>query len=459
MLVRSNCDTATPVLTSKKPFVLLAGIAILAFCLPCFANSDVPSQRFQSMQARLQHREAIVRDWQNQARQQMILAVTVGLLGLVVGLLQGSTKNWTRALTVFLGFCVSAITLCTNKIYSADYRTLQRSVNEAQLVIENLQSILGNFDPSQSLENQLQLEGEFKKECAKIDLIGEKILGIDPPAQVMSSGTQLIRTGVVYAQSQQGKPDWISTEVQSDKLSRYFVGVGQDESLAQARSASVADAESKVAQWLKDGSVNVKNGPPQPQLMDLVKHVVDISDSWFAYDRQKGLYLYYTRLRLSNEFRSGDLAHQLDGDNPQRGLAGALSLKLENDSAYVIANTGLLFLLKHMGAIPISADLYVLSGKPDARLTIQHYSHNRELGEIYVAKFKSALHSCDGRDAIIGGYTVRCFRVEESSIKMKTGKRQRLGAVKNENGESFDLFAVDFDSNGHALEVELIPAR
>lgn len=130
-------------------------------------------------------------------------------------------------------------------------------------------------------------------------------------------------------------------------------------------------------------------------------------------------------------------------------------VKLNNDSAVRVPNTGITLLLKHMGWAPISADLYVLTGGP---LIFPMYSQDRKTGDKNVAKFKSVLQSCDGGHADFSGYTVWCFHVEESKISRKKGKTQPLGEVKAD-GRSFHLEAVDFSHQTNFVEVYVRPQK
>jgi hypothetical protein len=142
--------------------------------------------------------------------------------------------------------------------------------------------------------------------------------------------------------------------------------------------------------------------------------------------------------------------------NESPELQAPVTVKLANDTASRVAKAGITLLLKHMGAIPVTADLYVLSGKSDGTREIKPYSGDRKTGDAYVAWLKTAFpnQACNGRPAKIGGYTVWCFKVEELRINQKKGKVDYLGAI-TANARQLDLFAVGFDSNAHSIEVEV----
>jgi len=166
----------------RKLFTMVALLVILGTAVSSAAQSlpAHPNGKLEAMRLRLNNREAKLQGWKNDAKSQISLAFTVGLLGLIVSALQGGKDGWFRILSVVLGLCVGAITLFTNIVYVADYHTLRRSVAQASRITENLETIVGNFDPGQNAENQTAVEVEFETQCGKFDQIEEKILGINP---------------------------------------------------------------------------------------------------------------------------------------------------------------------------------------------------------------------------------------------------------------------------------------
>jgi hypothetical protein len=195
-----------------------------------------------------------------------------------------------------------------------------------------------------------------------------------------------------------------------------------------------------------------------------VKHAAEVVDTWFAYDRDKGTYRYYTRLRLTNEFRKSDLKDlppntpgSEAGINPLPELQAPVSVTLQSDTAKPVPQAGLILLLGHVGA---RAELYVLSGESDGSKAIVPYSGDRTAGEPYVAWLKTALHSCNGRSAKIGGYTAWCFLLWVDSVAIDEMKKNKAPTFRivTAAGRSFDLSPVDADRR-HWLEVRIRPGK
>src|ERR1035438_521650 len=128
---------------------------LLLVRVPCAADEVHQSLGVRRMEERLARRAQKVADWRVEAAWQVGLAVTVGLLGLAAGILQGWTeKKWTKGMTITAGFAVSAITLFTNSVYPADYRTLRRSVAQGEAIIEQLQDLAAKAEQAQNDEDR-----------------------------------------------------------------------------------------------------------------------------------------------------------------------------------------------------------------------------------------------------------------------------------------------------------------
>jgi hypothetical protein len=262
------------------------------------------------MHERLTRRQAVVSGWEKQATQQIYLSFAVGLLGLIVSALQGTSKPWTRILTAALGFSVSAVTLFTNKVYTADYHTLQKSAAEARPLIEGLQEDIVKFELAQSPGNQSAIEIEFSTECGRIDQIEQRILGGASPSQEPPKNAgNLFRAWVAYAQFKPTAPAWTSTNLQNDAFSTYFVGIGESTSLTEAKSTSLKKAVTYGAHWLKGDPLSNDQAEPPPQVLEVVKQSADVVGTWFSYDPGTEVYRYYTRLRLTNELKALDVKH------------------------------------------------------------------------------------------------------------------------------------------------------
>jgi hypothetical protein len=267
-----------------------------------------------ALQQQLERRAGTVHKWSLQAKEEIALSFAIGLLGLLVGALQGSQWTWTKKITVASGLAISVMTLCTNTFFPADYRTLQICVSKANTILGQLEFALANFDPAQSSANLQAAESDFMDKCGKIDLIEQNMLGKGQSSDGTSKqpGTgMLFEPMLVYAQSTGAAPAWINGKA-SDGAFTYFVGKAEGTSLLQAKNDSFANAVDQAAHWLRGdqhAAQQQQQAVPEPtqQLLDLVKRSSDVADTWYSYENARRTYTYFTLLRITNALHSLDV--------------------------------------------------------------------------------------------------------------------------------------------------------
>jgi hypothetical protein len=237
----------------KKSLVFGACLVIVLVAASSFAQTPLNSSEAKRMEKRVEKREALVQGWASEAKQQVVLSLMVGILGLAVGALQKPTQKWARVLSVAVGFSVSVITLCTNKLYPADYQTLQRAVDEASPVIEELEDYPYKYETAEEHnqdKDKLQISVDFAAACGRIDEISHRMLGANGPSDRQAGNGQkqtssIFAIDAVHAQSSppaNGIPTWVQSHAQSHGSVTYFVGVGRDATLSTAKSLALRSA-------------------------------------------------------------------------------------------------------------------------------------------------------------------------------------------------------------------------
>lgn len=88
----------------KLLIAVLACMLLFWIATPCTADT-APSPIAQHMQEEHDRCMRIVDGWRSSSYQQIALALAIGIIGLVVGVLQRITKSWTKGMTVALGTC------------------------------------------------------------------------------------------------------------------------------------------------------------------------------------------------------------------------------------------------------------------------------------------------------------------------------------------------------------------
>jgi hypothetical protein len=235
---------------------------------------------------------ATVAAWQRESRILIGLTLLVGILGLASGALQGSGKGWAKAATVGVGLAVSAITLTTNTVFSADYRTLSKHAVEGHKIIENAQLSIRTLDPTSP-----------GLRAAAVDIMNTlhqvDDLATEAPTQNASLG--LVRNLYAQESAQQPVPEWVSHPPSADKTHLFFLGVGEASTVAEAAAKSFTDGRERATKYLTQ-AVHAAPAqgvaPSDTALIGYAKTVVEKEATFFSYDRGKRLYRYFTLVRL-----------------------------------------------------------------------------------------------------------------------------------------------------------------
>lgn len=287
----------------KRTLPLRLLVSLFLFITAAGADPGTPAGQGapQALKDLIADRLKTVQHWESLATLQIVLTIAVIIFGALVTILQGSSRGWCKTATLALGAGVSIITGISTKVFPADYRALEKSAVQVRSVLRELSEILDRFDPQQTPENRLELRAEFMKKYADIDTI-EK--------QLFARNSILGEPGVVYAAVVRKEPEWV-TNIPTDSRSLFFVGVGEDSSLAKANQLSFEDAVHCAASALSSKVVaqsKARMGPPSTALTDFVRKSLQVDNTYFAFDRDKYVYRYYTLARVTRAIEGLDLS-------------------------------------------------------------------------------------------------------------------------------------------------------
>jgi hypothetical protein len=287
----------------------------------------------------------------------------------------------------------------------------------------------------------------------QIILLQQEIAAKEQKAKDVAEATR-----VLEMQQQEVKKQRQEIADQIDVLQKQ---VRQEESAAQADEASARQdqvtAQTAAGQGTKLGNVvatvsNVESGSEVGSAANHMAKARELQDQIIDLNRKL------------ERLNTGELAPGVPDHDPKvaalprtSGTSPAtwpLSIHLPNDSAVGVADTGMTLMLKHMGWIASSADLYVISATSNGGDAIHPYTSDRTAADANLALFRPFFKSCDGSKANVNGSDVWCFHVIESEIKRKRGKAQSLGEVTS-NGRPFEVLAIDFDYQTSSITVQV----
>jgi hypothetical protein len=173
--------------------------------------------------------------------------------------------------------------------FSADYRSLRLAASEGRALTAQLWALVAIInDPQTSADNRVANQGVFLNKLAQFQTIIDHLQGNNNKAQ-----NALLMFPVVYAQTA-SLPPWTQT-LPSDKSSLYFLGIGNDPLLSEAKNKSANDAYNKALQRLKGEAPQTSDA----DILTLIKSAAIVQDSAFVTGANG--YTYYTLLRLAKE--------------------------------------------------------------------------------------------------------------------------------------------------------------
>lgn len=280
-------------------FTLFPGASLSA------AENPAPETALTYMESIVAAREVKVASWRQDIKIEVTLAILVGLIGLAIGSLQTTEKPWVKRTTVGLGLFISALTLCTHTIFTADYPVLRRAVESSDPVLEELhQDIVLYRQVSETRGNTTEIFNSFIdtqrrfNEIAR-DVVGEAV-GAEAPSQTAANASlfQGSFSSVVHAQSSQGLPAWTGTNGSNDSSASYFVGMSDNASLDAAKSASYDNAVYNGVKAVLAAKKGVASPAALTQTNSLVRNAATVTNTWLTYNSGSRSYRCYTRIRL-----------------------------------------------------------------------------------------------------------------------------------------------------------------
>ncbi len=109
---------------------------------PLGAQSAASTNPFEKS---IQEIQSQITAWDHQANIQIVLVIAVVVFGAVISVLQKSTGNAAKVATIVLGLATSIVTGINAKVFSVDYRSLQRAAMEGNAIVRKLHGMLAVF--------------------------------------------------------------------------------------------------------------------------------------------------------------------------------------------------------------------------------------------------------------------------------------------------------------------------
>lgn len=251
-----------------------------------FAQATIP--QIEHYRQQIETCSRTIAKWQWQADLQIAFVIAVIFFGALVTIFQSVNKGWCKPAVLVLGACITILTSVNSKVFSADYRVLQQSVIDGRELVEDLNGVVdGMGRPKANME-------DWQKQWLRAKT---QFTGLEKAVLHGANKTAGLHLWprTVYAQS--AAPTWTTHPPPSDTDNLYFSGIAEDRSITTARQQSFDNAVAGLARLSN-----------QPTDCDAVRKVIAASaaadKSYFEFDNSKGVYRYYTLLRISSDIKN-----------------------------------------------------------------------------------------------------------------------------------------------------------
>jgi hypothetical protein len=250
----------------------------------------------------LQMSRRTVDSWETQALILICLAVTVGALGVLTGILQGTPRQWTKTVTVVVGAIISISTVVSSTVFPADHRTFKQNAASGRVELERMRLILLDLRTSATNENQRAYRDEFMAHYDAIAKLEMGILGKSPSKNTAwLDWVPPLPLATAQERGAERTPGWVRDKPRDTPVSRFFVGVAEAPQLDSARDASLRDAEDQAVRELVRAvtkNTTSVDALEDLRLRDFVKKLADVNETAFVFDKTRSVFKYWTLLRL-----------------------------------------------------------------------------------------------------------------------------------------------------------------
>jgi len=275
----------------RRLVLMFAALVFLAvtMCHPSISRTS-PSPQINPFAEPVLEVQGDITKWERDANIQIGLVIGIIVFGALITVFQSSKQNWCKTATVALGIATSVLTGISAKVFPADYRSYQNAATEGKAVLKNLEVMNAVFQQAHPVGPDLTtFTRDFTDRIDTFNSIAKRLEGSAvTPSATKSSGIQLLRP--VYAQAAQEAPSWVQN-LPSDSRNLYFRGKSSQSSLSRAKSDSFNEAIKQASAALTPSEIYTDT--------TLVRDAAVAQDTFFTFDKNSSMYVYYTLLRIS----------------------------------------------------------------------------------------------------------------------------------------------------------------
>ena len=128
--------------TTRAILLITMFVCVLSAAVAAQQQEQSYTARFEAAQAKAENSRAELERWQRQYAVALSLAISLALLGAATTGIQAIQKPWKTIVTGVMGLLVSVITALNSLLVPADFKTLNKRVEEGELHLANMDHFL-----------------------------------------------------------------------------------------------------------------------------------------------------------------------------------------------------------------------------------------------------------------------------------------------------------------------------
>lgn len=277
-------------MSPRQVLLVAVCLALLLCVLAGPAVAAYSSVDLHLLKPHLDSQQALVSEWFLYAKIELLLVISVGLLGALVTLFQIIKTKWSTHLVAVLGLAIASLTVVTNQFFDVDHKTYRKCAGQADREISKARDYIALVESgATSDENKEELVLAIKQCVQEVDSIISKLESAEfAPASPIGNIINFTLVKEAWAQSS-SQPPWVLQKMTEGVRAYRFVGEASDPMVAASRSQALANAQNIAAREL---GIDVHT----------VQRYGTVVEQYYAYDANMKSFRCYVLLEMNKAF-------------------------------------------------------------------------------------------------------------------------------------------------------------
>lgn len=250
--------------------------------------------------------EQLINRWNNNANFLLIISITIGALGVIIGVIQKMEFKANKNLVILLGAFISILIIIQSTAFDADRNSYKKYAVEGKVLNRKIQQKLLMDTTSYSLDDVSILEEE-------IQILLNKFYKLEEKATLNPIAFNMNIFPAVYAQSRKSieeLPEWVNNKPENS-YQLFFVSKGVHSSLQKAKEIAQAQAQDMALKYMSNQLIQKIDAPPEEiyQMADKIARSGEYEETHIYRNPNTDLFEYYLLYSLNKSQFENELAN------------------------------------------------------------------------------------------------------------------------------------------------------